>query len=355
MQGVSGCSVRTADIPNIRCSPAKTKPRAALPGTVLNALPSQAAARSRADNLDGCIASRHPGHAAARMCARPAQVEARHRHAVVGIAQHRAGAEQLVEAQLAVEDVAVQQAEAPLQVERREHLPAQHAGLEVGGVRRHRVDHHVGELVLGRVPAAPIRQLRRHVLHEQAGHMPACGCQRGVERRGNQHLHHRLARPAVGARIEIGPLQVVERRSDDDARAVMVLLLLARPADEVRQLRQRHVHAERARAGLDTREAAVQVAARWHLRAPGRGTAIWVRRWPPRRAPRCARRTAAARRSPCRLRRSGRRPPALVRMRAPRASAARAIACVMAPMPPSAWPHTPDLPFTSPKQWCSST
>ena len=32
-----------------------------------------------------------------------------------------------------------------------------------------------------------------------------------------------------------------------------------------------------------------------------------------------------------------------------------AIACVIAPMPPIAWPHTPGLPLTSPKQWCSST
>ncbi len=32
-----------------------------------------------------------------------------------------------------------------------------------------------------------------------------------------------------------------------------------------------------------------------------------------------------------------------------------AIACVIAPMPPTAWPQAPFLPFTSPKTWCSST
>jgi len=32
-----------------------------------------------------------------------------------------------------------------------------------------------------------------------------------------------------------------------------------------------------------------------------------------------------------------------------------AIACVIAPMPPMAWPQAPFLPFTSPKTWCSST
>ena len=36
-------------------------------------------------------------------------------------------------------------------------------------------------------------------------------------------------------------------------------------------------------------------------------------------------------------------------MSAPRAARAFAIACVIAPMPPIAWPHAPFLPFTSPK------
>ena len=33
----------------------------------------------------------------------------------------------------------------------------------------------------------------------------------------------------------------------------------------------------------------------------------------------------------------------------------RAIACVIAPMPPIAWPQAPLRPFASPKQWCSRT
>ena len=40
---------------------------------------------------------------------------------------------------------------------------------------------------------------------------------------------------------------------------------------------------------------------------------------------------------------------------AARFAAADAMARVMAPMPPMAWPQAPRLPFTSPKQWCSST
>jgi len=40
--------------------------------------------------------------------------------------------------------------------------------------------------------------------------------------------------------------------------------------------------------------------------------------------------------------------PALVSTSTPRAAHSFAIVCVIAPMPPIAWPHTPDLPLTSP-------
>src|SRR5688500_10854516 len=48
----------------------------------------------------------------ARVCARPAQIKALERHPVVGRTDHRPGAEQLVEAHLAVENVAADQTEA---------------------------------------------------------------------------------------------------------------------------------------------------------------------------------------------------------------------------------------------------
>ncbi len=50
----------------------------------------------------------------------------------------------------------------------------------------------------------------------------ACRRQRGIERRGNEHLDHGLARPAVEPGVEIGALEIIERRADDDAGAVMV-------------------------------------------------------------------------------------------------------------------------------------
>src|SRR5512138_2526157 len=64
--------------------------------------------------------------AAARMRARTAKVEALQRHAVIGRADHRPRAEQLVESHLAVEDVAADQTEPTLEVERRMDLPAKH-------------------------------------------------------------------------------------------------------------------------------------------------------------------------------------------------------------------------------------
>jgi len=47
--------------------------------------------------------------------------------------------------------------------------------------------------------------------------------------------------------------------------------------------------------------------------------------------------------------------PASTRISTPRTTAARAIACVIAPMPPTAWPQTPFTPFTTPNTWCNST
>ena len=54
------------------------------------------------------------------MRAGAAQIEARQRHAIIGMAQHRPVREQLVEPHLAVEDVAADQPEAALQIERRQ-------------------------------------------------------------------------------------------------------------------------------------------------------------------------------------------------------------------------------------------
>src|SRR5277367_5937917 len=64
------------------------------------------------------------GDAAAGVGAGAAHIEAGDRAAMVGVAQHRAGREYLVEVERAVEDVAADQAESPLQVQRAHDLAA---------------------------------------------------------------------------------------------------------------------------------------------------------------------------------------------------------------------------------------
>src|SRR6185503_14414947 len=62
------------------------------------------------------------GDSAAGMRAAAAMVKALEWAAIVGVAQHRTGREQLVQAERAVEDVAAEQAELALEIERREGM-----------------------------------------------------------------------------------------------------------------------------------------------------------------------------------------------------------------------------------------
>ena len=77
------------------------------------------------------IVPRQPGHAAARMRAGAAHVEPRERPAIIRMAEHRARREHLPEIERAVEDVAADEAEGALEIERREDLPPEHRALEV--------------------------------------------------------------------------------------------------------------------------------------------------------------------------------------------------------------------------------
>src|SRR5690606_36967077 len=77
-------------------------------------------------DLDSRVAAWQARHAAARVGTRPAEVKTGHWHAVGGIARHRPGAEQLVQGELPMENVAVDQPKAPLQVKRGQHLARDH-------------------------------------------------------------------------------------------------------------------------------------------------------------------------------------------------------------------------------------
>src|ERR1700688_5217469 len=78
------------------------------------------------DHAGGVVAG-GAGDAAAGMRAAAAVVEALQGPPIVGVAEHRPRREQLVQRQRAVEDIAAEQAELPLEVERRQDLPADHA------------------------------------------------------------------------------------------------------------------------------------------------------------------------------------------------------------------------------------
>src|SRR5688500_1047225 len=102
---------------------------------------------------------------------RAAKIEAPERHAVIGVTEHRPVREELVEPHLAVEDVAADQAEAALEIERRQRQPADDAGGEARRVAVDMADDGVGRLLAPRVPAP--RDLEGEMLAEQAGDMGA--------------------------------------------------------------------------------------------------------------------------------------------------------------------------------------
>ncbi len=84
-----------------------------------------------AQDLARRVVPRNAGHAAARMRAGAAEVQAAHRRPVVAVTEHRSRREQLVERQRAVEDVAADEPELALEIERRERATAEDAGLEI--------------------------------------------------------------------------------------------------------------------------------------------------------------------------------------------------------------------------------
>ena len=69
------------------------------------------------------------GDAAARMGSGAAQIEARERAAVITVAKHGTRREELIQLEPAMHDVAADEPENALQIERREDLPPQHGAL----------------------------------------------------------------------------------------------------------------------------------------------------------------------------------------------------------------------------------
>src|SRR3546814_2040024 len=109
--------------------------------------------------------ARSAGDAAAGVSSGAAHVEALHRPPIGGVAKHGAGGPKLVQGHVAVHDVAADEAELALQVERREDHAAEHRCLEAGGIGLDRVDDRVGRRLAVGVPVELGGELLRSEEH----------------------------------------------------------------------------------------------------------------------------------------------------------------------------------------------
>ena len=115
--------------------------------------------------------------AAAGMRGRAAHPQVLDGRLVLCPAGHRAQEEQLLQRELALEDVALGQSKFAFEVERRHHLPANDDVLQVGRELRDGVDDVIAESFPLLVPGA-LFQLVGRVLHEAGHHVLARRCDR---------------------------------------------------------------------------------------------------------------------------------------------------------------------------------
>src|ERR1700679_3231589 len=211
------------------------------------------------DDFARGIMARRAGYTAARMRARSAHVQSLQRTAIVAVPEHGPRREHLVQAQGAVKDVAADQPEGALEIERAHDLPPEHRGLEIGRMTVDEIDHDIGYLLPMIVPGCPVGQLRRDVLAEQARHVLSRGREAVVQGRGYEHLDDGLLRPAAGLGIEIRLFHVGKAGRHDDAGGVMLGGRAPRQDREVGQLRQRDVHPKGARSAAPVSDALAKI------------------------------------------------------------------------------------------------
>ena len=158
--------------------------------------------------------------------------------------------EQLIHRELAVEDVAADQAELLLHVVGPDHLAVDHRVAEVRRQRRVAVDRAVG-VGLQLLAMRLLVPLVRHPLAEHREDVHALGRQSLVDRRRDRAVDERTDRRAM---LEVGILEralgVVARQAQLDRAGVVVLQVRAGVRGEVRQLAHRHVDLHDARARL---------------------------------------------------------------------------------------------------------
>ena len=275
----------------------------------------------------------------------PQRYKPAHRHPVVRVAEHGPRGEELVEREAAVEDIAAGEPEITLEIERASErgVPSTLARKFGAWVDRRRSS--------GRRPRRAHRPM-------YARPRPAAGRDGRAGRRGLRRASPGGASessttdgiststigavgPAARLRIEVSALHVGERRRDDDAAAVMRLRCV-RPGSAVKvgQLGERDVHPERAGSASVTGDARAEILRQMlrrdepleqHFRRDVGHDALCVDHFAALEL------DAALRGRPSRSRA---RPAPPCATTTPRAAHSFAIACVIAPMPPSAWPQS---------------
>src|SRR5262245_53652909 len=145
------------------------------------------------EDLARRVVARRAGDAAPRMCAGAAEVEPVHRRAVARPARDRAHEEELVQHQVAVEDVPLGEPGGALQVERSEHVPGLDRARDVRRVTADRLDDLVAEAIASLVPA-PLREAVGDVLHEAGHDVLARGREAPVDVRRNHAVDPELVR-----------------------------------------------------------------------------------------------------------------------------------------------------------------
>src|SRR6266404_7159405 len=121
-----------------------------------------------------------------------AHIEVIDRGAIVGPAGDGAEEEKLLEGELALEDIALRQAEFALEIERGEDLAADDNFFDVGGVLGDGVDYRVTKGFFVIIPGA-LREFVWRVLHEAGEDVLARRRDTGVGEAGDDHINVRLA------------------------------------------------------------------------------------------------------------------------------------------------------------------
>jgi hypothetical protein len=121
-----------------------------------------------------------------------------------------------------MENVAADEPESALEIERTHDLPAEHGGLEIRSMGVDQIDHHVRDFLAVGIPGRIVRQHRGDMLAEQAGHMLARGCKTVIEGRRDEHFDDGSLRPSAGLGIKIGLIHVRKTGRHDDAGGVMI-------------------------------------------------------------------------------------------------------------------------------------